>query len=60
MALVGFLDGTDERIVSTVETIQRRLMADGLVARYAADEENVDVDGLPQRIATQREDGEAV
>jgi GH15 family glucan-1,4-alpha-glucosidase len=47
MALVGFLDGTDERIVSTVETIRRKLMVDGLVARYAADEENVDVDGLP-------------
>ena len=47
MALVGFLDGTDERIVSTVETIRRKLMVDGLVARYAADEKNVGVDGLP-------------
>ena len=38
MALVGFLDGTDERVVSTVETIRRKLMVDGLVARYAADD----------------------
>jgi GH15 family glucan-1,4-alpha-glucosidase len=45
--LVGFLSAQDERVVSTVEAIQRELMRDGFVERYRADEENVGVDGLP-------------
>ena len=45
--LVGFLPAKDERMVSTVEAIQRDLMRDGLVERYRADAGNVEVDGLP-------------
>jgi GH15 family glucan-1,4-alpha-glucosidase len=45
--LVGFLPATDERVTGTVRAIEDELMLDGLVARYLADEENVDVDGLP-------------
>ena len=45
--LVGFLPAKDERVVGTVEAIQRGLMRDGLVERYRADDENVGVDGLP-------------
>ena len=45
--LVGFLPARDERVVGTVEAIQRNLLRDGLVERYRADEENVGVDGLP-------------
>jgi GH15 family glucan-1,4-alpha-glucosidase len=45
--LVGFLPATDERVIGTVKAIQRELMRDGLVERYRADHENVDVDGLP-------------
>jgi len=45
--LVGFLPADDERVVGTVDAIQRELLRDGLVERYRADEENVDVDGLP-------------
>jgi GH15 family glucan-1,4-alpha-glucosidase len=45
--LVGFLRATDERVVGTVRAIEERLMRDGFVERYRADEENVDVDGLP-------------
>ena len=47
MPLVGFMPPDDERMVSTVEAIRRELTVDGLVSRYAADEENVQVDGLP-------------
>jgi GH15 family glucan-1,4-alpha-glucosidase len=47
MPLVGFLPATDERVVSTVEAIERELMEDGLVLRYRPDRENVD--GLPGR-----------
>ena len=32
--LVGFLPPTDERVVSTVEAIERELLVDGFVARY--------------------------
>ena len=42
---VGFLPATDPRVVGTVETVQRELMADGLVARYPSDDNCVD--GLP-------------
>jgi GH15 family glucan-1,4-alpha-glucosidase len=45
--LVGFLPAKDERVVGTVDAIQRDLMRDGFVERYRADDENVDVDGLP-------------
>ena len=46
MPLVGFLEATDERMVSTVEAIRRELTQDGLVLRYRPQERN-DVDGLP-------------
>ncbi len=45
--LVGFLPATDERVLGTVDAIQQGLMRDGLVERYRANTENVDVDGLP-------------
>jgi GH15 family glucan-1,4-alpha-glucosidase len=45
--LVGFLPADDPRMVSTVEAIRRGLLREGLVERYRADEENVQVDGLP-------------
>jgi len=41
---VGFLPATDPRVRGTVEAIERDLMVDGLVARYATEE---GVDGLP-------------
>jgi GH15 family glucan-1,4-alpha-glucosidase len=47
MPLVGFLRATDERVVSTVNAIERELLRDGFVERYRADEENIRVDGLP-------------
>src|SRR5437868_4882527 len=42
--LVGFLPATDPRVRGTVEAIERDLMVDGFVARYATEE---GVDGLP-------------
>jgi GH15 family glucan-1,4-alpha-glucosidase len=45
--LVGFLPPDDERVIATVEAIGRTLGQDGLIARYQADEENTEVDGLP-------------
>jgi GH15 family glucan-1,4-alpha-glucosidase len=45
MPLVGFLPIDDERVVNTIEAIQRELMQDGFVLRYRA--ERNDVDGLP-------------
>ena len=44
IALVGFLPATDPRIVGTVDAIQRELLVDGLVLRYASEH---GVDGLP-------------
>ncbi len=44
MAMVGFLPVGDPRVLGTIEAIQRELMVDGLVARYATSQ---DVDGLP-------------
>jgi len=41
---MGFLPADDARIVGTVRAIERELMADGLVLRYATDEV---ADGLP-------------
>ena len=45
--LVGFLPADDPRVIGTVDAIGRELSRDGLIARYEADEENVEVDGLP-------------
>jgi GH15 family glucan-1,4-alpha-glucosidase len=42
--LVGFLPPSDPRVRSTVEAVERRLMADGLVMRYDARRTR---DGLP-------------
>jgi len=47
MPLVGFLPVDDDRIAGTVAAIERELVRDGLVERYRADDENVEVDGLP-------------
>ena len=47
MPLVGFLPADDPRVVGTVAAIERELVRDGFVERYRADDENVDVDGLP-------------
>ncbi|HEV2360864.1 MAG TPA: glycoside hydrolase family 15 protein [Acidimicrobiales bacterium] len=47
-ALVGFLPPTDERIVGTVEAIEKELLVDGFVQRY--DSSNSEhVDGLSGR-----------
>jgi GH15 family glucan-1,4-alpha-glucosidase len=49
---VGFLPPEDPRVISTVETIQRELMQDGLLMRYTLPEGvggHADVDGLPGR-----------
>jgi GH15 family glucan-1,4-alpha-glucosidase len=43
--LVGFLPGTDPRVLGTIDAIQRDLMRDGFVERYRTRERN-DVDGL--------------
>jgi GH15 family glucan-1,4-alpha-glucosidase len=50
--LVGFLPADDERVAATVAAIERELVEDGLVARYLADEQNTEVDGLPPGEAT--------
>jgi GH15 family glucan-1,4-alpha-glucosidase len=42
--IVGFLPPDDERVVGTVEAIQRELVRDGFVLRYDTDEAD---DGLP-------------
>jgi len=45
---VGFLPPDDERVISTVHTIKRELMKDGLVMRYStAGDGDHPVDGLP-------------
>jgi GH15 family glucan-1,4-alpha-glucosidase len=44
MPLVGFLPGSDPRVLKTVEAIRRELMQDGLVLRYNTAKVN---DGLP-------------
>ena len=43
----GFLPPDDHRVIGTVEAVGRTLERDGLIARYEADEENAEVDGLP-------------
>jgi GH15 family glucan-1,4-alpha-glucosidase len=45
MPLIEFLPLDDERLVGTVEAIQRELTQDGLILRYRT--ERNDVDGLP-------------
>ena len=42
--LVGFLPASDPRVAGTVDAIQRELLVDGLVLRYASEQ---GVDGLP-------------
>ncbi|MGI5487444.1 glycoside hydrolase family 15 protein [Microtetraspora malaysiensis] len=44
--IVGFLPPQDPRVHSTIEAIERELMADGFVLRYPTAEDNP-VDGLP-------------
>jgi GH15 family glucan-1,4-alpha-glucosidase len=44
MPLTGFLPIDDERVVSTIEAIERELMRDGFVLRYRTERK---VDGLP-------------
>jgi GH15 family glucan-1,4-alpha-glucosidase len=46
--LVGFLPPSDERVVSTVEAVQRDLMDHGFVLRYRTDDDG-SVDGLTGR-----------
>jgi GH15 family glucan-1,4-alpha-glucosidase len=46
--LVGFLPATDERIIGTVEAIQRELTQDGFVMRYDSTSSD-HVDGLSGR-----------
>ena len=45
MCSVGFLPGDDDRLVRTVEAIQRELTSDGFVKRYQTGPDNAD--GLP-------------
>jgi GH15 family glucan-1,4-alpha-glucosidase len=45
--LVGFLPADDPRMIGTVAAIERELVRDGLVYRYAQDEAGRSVDGLP-------------
>ena len=45
--LVGFLPADDPRMVGTVAAIERELVHDGFVYRYAHDEGTQTVDGLP-------------
>ncbi|MHB8670980.1 MAG: glycoside hydrolase family 15 protein [Acidimicrobiales bacterium] len=45
--LVGFLPGTDARVKGTLAAVERELLGDGFVMRYAHDEGTEQVDGLP-------------
>jgi GH15 family glucan-1,4-alpha-glucosidase len=44
LPLVGFLPPDDERVVATVDAIDRELSSDGFISRYHP---NQDLDGLP-------------
>jgi GH15 family glucan-1,4-alpha-glucosidase len=44
LPLVGFLPADDERVIATVEAIDRELTFDGFICRYRP---NQDLDGLP-------------
>ena len=46
MPMVGFLPGSDPRVRGTVQAIERGLMHEGFVARYATSPDG-EVDGLP-------------
>jgi GH15 family glucan-1,4-alpha-glucosidase len=46
LPLVGFLPAHDQRMLSTIDAIQRELMDDGLVFRYSS-EHAERIDGLP-------------
>ena len=45
--LVGFLPPDDPRVLGTLDAVERGLCQDGLVHRYATDEDVLQVDGLP-------------
>jgi len=45
---VGFLDWGDQRVIGTIEAVQRELTQDGFVLRYRPDADG-GVDGLPGR-----------
>ncbi|RKQ90222.1 GH15 family glucan-1,4-alpha-glucosidase [Solirubrobacter pauli] len=44
MPAVGFLAGTDERVVGTIDAVERELSHDGFLLRYSTEEAD---DGLP-------------
>ncbi len=46
MPMIGFLPGTDPRVIGTVHAIERHLIKDGFVARYETSPDGA-VDGLP-------------
>jgi GH15 family glucan-1,4-alpha-glucosidase len=46
--ILGFLPADDPRVIGTVEAVQKHLMRDGFVERYATNEQNA-VDGLAGR-----------
>jgi GH15 family glucan-1,4-alpha-glucosidase len=48
LPIIGFLPGTDARIIGTIDAIQRELVVDGFVRRYPT-EHGTNVDGLPGR-----------
>ncbi len=45
--LVGFLPPDDSRVLGTVAAIERELFRDGFIYRYAGDDDQHRVDGLP-------------
>ncbi|MBX3187111.1 MAG: glycoside hydrolase family 15 protein [Labilithrix sp.] len=49
MPTVGFLPHDDPRVRGTIAAIERSLVRDGFVLRYATDESSRNVDGLPGR-----------
>src|SRR3546814_11337118 len=46
--MVGFLPPDDERVVGTIEAVQRELSVDGFIERYST-RTGTSVDGLPRR-----------
>src|SRR3546814_20497163 len=46
--MVGFLPPDDERVVGTIEAVQRELSVDGFIERYPTST-GTSVDGLPGR-----------
>jgi GH15 family glucan-1,4-alpha-glucosidase len=47
---VGFLPGTDPRVVGTIDAIARDLTVDGLVRRYDAEDASIDGIGEPEGV----------